>query len=194
MRTTSPAALGRRLAPIATAVALLAAVAACAPGPAGDGPDAVVDQAIAGLAAKDMEGVRALACAGQEDIVREQLGLPDAVGDELIPGLDTEALLDAVRFDVAGLESGEPAIEGDVAQVPVTGTLKVTFDAAAMKPILREVLEQQGTSMTDEQLDALLTTLEAYGQDVPVDQSVRLVREAGAWKICQETLEAPAAS
>jgi len=48
--------------------------------------------------------------------------------------------------------------------------------------------------MTDEQLDALLKTLEAYGQDVPVDQTVRLVRESGAWKICQDTIEVPAAS
>jgi hypothetical protein len=55
-----------------------------------------------------------------------------------------------------------------------------------MKPILVRVLEQQGTTMTDAQIDALLKTLEAYGQDVPVDQSVRLVRESGAWKICQE--------
>ena len=43
--------------------------------------------------------------------------------------------------------------------------------------------------MTDEQLDALLKTLESYGQDVPVDQSLRLVREDGAWKICQDELD-----
>lgn len=194
MRTSVSAALRRRLAPAAASVALAVAVAACAPGAAGDGPDAVVDQAIARLAALDVAGLEALACAGQEDVIRDQLGLPGAVGGDLIPGLDTDALLEAVRLDVAGLESGEPAIEGDVAQVPVTGTVKVTFDATAMKPILREVLDQQGTSMTDEELDALLTTLAAYGQDVPVDESVRLVREAGAWKICQESFEAPAAS
>ena len=191
---TLVSAVRRRLVPLAASAALLATVIACAPGPAGDGPDAIVDQAMARLAARDLDGLGALACAGQADIVRDQLGLPGAVGGELIPGVDMDGLLDAVRFDVAGLESGEPAIEGDVAQVPVSGTLKVTFDAAAMKPILRQVLEQQGTTMTDEQLDALLTTLEAYGQDVPVDQSVRLVREAGAWRICQESLEAPAGS
>ena len=92
------------------------------------------------------------------------------------------------------VKAGDAVIDGDVAEVPVTGTIKVTFDAAAMRPILRQVLDQQGTTMTDEQLDALLKTLESYGQDVPVDQSVRLVREGGAWKICQDTLEVPAAS
>ncbi len=48
--------------------------------------------------------------------------------------------------------------------------------------------------MTDEQLDALLKTLESFGQDVPVDETVRLVREGGAWKICQDAIEVPAAS
>jgi len=168
---------------------LVAVVGACVPAPA-DGPDAVVLEALDKVAAKDVDGLRSLACAGQEDLVRDQLGLPSALGGELLPGLDLQALLDAIRLDVSGLETGDPSIDGDVAQVPVTGTLKVTFEAAAMKPILRQVLEQQGTTMTDEQLDALLGTLEAYGQDVPLDTSVRLVRESGDWKICQDTIPA----
>jgi hypothetical protein len=113
------------------------------------------------------------------------------MGGELLPGLDTDALLDAVSLDVSGVKLGDAAIEGDVAQVPVTGTLKVTFDAAALRPLLRTVLEQQGTTMTDEQLDALLETLEAYATDLPLDESVRLVREDGAWRICQEAIPAP---
>jgi len=172
-------------------LALLFAVAACGPGAAGDTPDAIVDQALAKLAAQDVEGMRALACAGQEDMIRQQLDLPASVGSELLPGVDVQAVLDAVRLDVSRVDTGTPSIEGDVAQVPVSGTLKVTFDASAMKPILRQVLEGQGTTLTDEQLDALLKTLEAYGQDVPLDQSVRLVREQGAWKICQEDVPAP---
>ena len=175
-------------------LALVLAVSACGPGNAADGPGAVVDQALAMTAAKDIEGLRTLACAGQEDMIRDQLGLPGAVGAGLLPGLDTQALIDALRLDVSAVKAGEPAIDGDVAQVPVTGTLKVTFDAVAMKPILRQVLEQQGTTMTDEQLDALLKTLEAYGQDVPIEQSVRLLREDGAWKICQDSVALPSAS
>ena len=156
----------------------------------------MVSEALAKVAAKDIEGLRPLACAGQEDRIRDQLGLPGAVGSglDLLPGLDTQALVDAVKLDVSGVKLGEAAVDGDVAQVPVTGTLKVTFEPDAMRPILRQVLDQQGTTMTDEQLDALIKTLGAYGQDVPLDQSVRVVREDGAWKICQDTIEAPAAS
>lgn len=185
--------LRRRLAGAVTTATFALAVAACAPTPS-DGPEFVVTDALAKVAAKDLEGLRPLACAGQEDRIRDQLGLPGAVGEELLPGLDTKALLDAVRLGVGDVTAGDAVIDGDVAEVPVTGLLKVTFDAVAMRPVLRQVLDQQGTTMTDEQLDALLKTLESFGQDVPVDQTVRLVREDGAWKICQDAVEVPAAS
>ena len=184
----------RRLAGVVATISLALAVAACAPAAPADGPGAVVTDALAKVAAKDLEGLRPLACAGQEDRIRDQLGLPGGIGGELLPGLDTQALLDAVQLGVGDVKAGDAVIEGDVAEVPVTGTIKVTFDAAAMRPILRQVLDQQGTTMTDEQLDALLKTLQSYGQDVPVDETVRLVREDGDWKICQDAIEVPAAS
>ncbi len=195
MRMLVPAAPRRRLAALAASLALVATVAACAPGAPADGPGAVVGDALAKVAAKDVEGLRTLACAGQEDLIRDQLGLAGALGTgDLIPGLDTQALVDAVTLDVKGVKLGDAAIDGDVAQVPVTGTLKVTFVAAAMQPILKQLLASQGTTMTDEQVDALLKTLAAYGQDIPLEQSVRLVRESGAWKVCQDTVAVPAAS
>ena len=160
-------------------------VAACGGGAATDTPSGVVRTALDRVAAKDVDSLRALACAGQEDRIRDQLGLPDAVGAELLPGLDAQALIDAVKLDVSEVDVGEAAVDGDVAQVQVSGDITVTFDAAAMRPILRQVLEAQGATMTDAQLDALLGSLEAYGQAVPFDESIRLVREGGAWKICQ---------
>ena len=185
MRTLASVSLGR-LIPVVAALALVIVAGACAPAAPAEGPAATVSDALARVAAKDVDGLRALACAGQEDAIRDQLGLPDAMGGELLPGLDTEALLDAVGLDVSDVVFGDAVIEGDVAQVAVTGTLGVTFDADAMRPLLRDVMEQQGTTMTDEQLDALLKMLEAYGQDLPLDESIRLVREDGAWRICQE--------
>src|SRR6476469_4376729 len=176
------------------AVALL--VAACSPAaPAADSPGAVVQVALGKLAAKDIDGLRSLACAGQEDRIRDQLGLPGTGGGaELIPGIDTQALLDAITLDVSAVKYGDPAIDGDVATVPVTGSAKVTFDQERMRPLVKAVLEQRGTPMSDDQLDSLLKTLATYGQDVPIDESIRLVRESGAWKICQEAVEVPAAS
>jgi hypothetical protein len=194
MRTLFPATMGRALVVVMTAAVLALSIAACATSAPADGPGAVVDEALAKVAAKDVDGLRALACAGQEDRIRDQLGLPGAIGADLLPGLDTAALVDAVGLDVSGVKVGEAAIDGDTAEVPLSGNLKVTFDADAMRPILRQVLDAQGMTMTDEQVDALLKTLAAYGQDVPLDQTIRLVREAGAWKVCQDTVAVPAAS
>lgn len=168
-------------------------LAACsAAGPTAGSPAAVVRAALDRLAAKDGAGLRTLACAGQENLIRDQLGIPAAVGPELLPGLDTQAVVDAVNLDTSKVHVGDPTVDGDIAQVPVTGDLGVTFDAAKMRPMLKQVMAAQGTTMTDEQLDALLRTLEGYGQAVPVDQSIRLIRESGTWKICQQTIATPA--
>jgi hypothetical protein len=173
---------------------VVALLAACGGGTAADAPSGVVRTALDKLAAKDLAGLQTLACAGQEDMIRDQLGLAGAVGSGLLEGLDTQALMDAVQMDVSGLTVGDATVDGDTAQVPVSGDLKVTFDADAMRPILRQLFEKQGATMTDAQLDALLSTLESYGQSVPVTESIRLVRESGAWKICQQTIASPAPS
>ena len=171
-------------------------LAACAgTGPAADGPEAVVQEALTKAAAKDLDGLRGLACAGQEDLIRDQLSLAGMSGaGDLLGGFDIDALLAAVRVDVTDVKVEPATIEGETATVPVEGSLNVTFDAEAMRPILQQFLESQGATVGEEQIDALLKTLESYGQAVPVDQSIRLVREDDAWKICQDELPAPAPS
>ena len=197
MATFDRAIGARPLTALMAVLVLVAGIAACggAPPPATDGPEAVVHEALAKTAAKDLDGLRGLACAGQENLIRDQLALPGlSGGSELFPGVDTNALLAAVNVDVGGVQVGNATIDGDVATVPVTGSIKVTFDSVALKPILKAALEGQGASMTDAQLDALLATLQSYGQDVPLSQAIRLVRENGAWKVCQETISTPGSS
>jgi uncharacterized lipoprotein len=183
---------------VLAAALLLVAVAGCGSSTPASGPAAVVHQALDRLAAKDLDGLRSLACAGQEDQIRNLLQLPVGTGSGsgagLLPGVDTQALLDAVQVDVGDVKVGEATIDGDTAEVALTGSVKVTFDSDTLRPIIRQVLDQQGASMTDEQLDALLSTLQSYGQDVPLDQSVRLVQESGDWKICQDSIALPGAS
>ena len=178
------------------ALALLSlVVAACgSAAPSTDTPAGVVRTALDRLAAKDLEGMRTLACAGQEDVIRDQLGLASSLGAGLLSGLDTSAVLDAVNLDVSKLTIGDATVTGDTAQVPIKGDMGVTFDAAKMRPIVRQLLGPQASAMTDAQIDALLGTLASYGQSMPVNQSIRLVRESGAWKICQQNLSSPAPS
>jgi hypothetical protein len=171
-------------------VLALVGVAACSAAPPAEGPAVVVRTALDKIAAKDIPGLQTLTCAGQADLARQQLGLVNRLGSAgaLLPGLDATALVDAVKLDVSKLKVGDGTVTGDVAAVPVTGSMGVTFDATAMRPILRKVLGAQGSTMTDAQLDALVKGLAAYGQSVPLNQSIRLVRESGAWKICQENV------
>jgi hypothetical protein len=167
------------------AAVLVAGIAACGGGsPAGVGPEAVVADALAKTAAKDLDGLSSLACAGQEDRIREQLSGMSSLDSGLLPGLDAQAMLDAVEMDTSEVKVGQPTINGDAADVPVSGSLGISFDKEKMRPILKQVLEQQGQTLPDDQLDAMLGMLETYAQDVPFDESVHLVREDGAWKIC----------
>jgi hypothetical protein len=180
---------------VLTSFALLLALGSCAsaaPTPTADAPGAIVADALARVAAKDLDALRSLACAGQEDLIRNQIALPADIGMDLLPGVDTNAMLDAVQVDVSGVKVGEPTVDADVAEVPVTGAMNVTFDKEAMRPLLRSMLEARGTTMTDDQVDGLLSTLQSYGQQLPIEQTIRLVRESGAWKVCQAALEAPA--
>ncbi len=183
---------------LALALAVLGSLAGCGSAAPASGPAGVVQQAMDRLEAKDLDGLRTLACAGQEDQIANLLQLPAGAGigsgASLLPGLDTQALLGAVQVDVSGVKVGDATIDGATAQVPVSGSVKVTFDADTLRPIVRQMFDQQGVSMSDEQLNAMLSSLQSYGQDLPLDQSVRLVQESGDWKICQESIQTPAAS
>ncbi len=173
--------------PVRVIVALLATVVvvgACDPAPVADSPSAAVRAALERVAAKDVDGLRALACAGAEDEIRDRLGLPEGLGGELLPGVDTNAILDAVVLDTSGLVIEDEVVDGDAATVAVRGDLKVTFDAELLRPILERLAAAQGESLSPEQIDALLATLARVGQDLPVTQTLELARQGGAWRIC----------
>jgi hypothetical protein len=174
----------RAAAPLLVVFALL--VAACGGPAAADEATAVVKTAVDRAGAKDIAGLQALACAGRAEELKTLIGLPSQLGGVLLPGVDTSTLVDAVRLDVSGLTVGAAVVTGDAALVPVKGSLKVTFDKDAMRPILEKLLAAQGTKMSPEQLDALLSGLADYGQDLPFDQQIKVVREQGAWKVCPD--------
>ncbi len=175
-------------------VGLIALLIAACGGPApADAAAAVVKTAVERAGARDLDGLRALACAGREEQLRTLIGLPAQLGGALLPGIDTATLVDAVRLDVSGLTVGAAIVTGETAMVPVGGSLKVTFDKEAMRPLLDKVLAAQGTKMSPEQLDALLSGLADYGQDLPLNQQIKVVREQGAWKVCPD-LPSPSSS
>jgi hypothetical protein len=164
----------------------LAAAACAAPGPAADSPAGVVRTAVDLAAKKDLAGLKAIACVARQDTIQQLIGLPVGLGAALLPGIDVAKVVDAVRLDASGVNVGDAVISGDEATVPVSGSVNVTFDKTVMKPVIEKLMADRGTPMTSDQLDGLLAGLADYGQAVPIDQQVRVVREGGSWKACPD--------
>jgi hypothetical protein len=153
-------------------------------GAASGDPASVVQDAIAKLGAKDFAGLASIACAGQADQIRNMFGASGNLGTDLqIPGLDSAAFVDSVTFDMSKVQVGSATVSGNTATVPVSGSMSVNFDKDKLRPILKQVMAQNGTSMTDQQLDTLIDSF-ATGQSVPLTEPVPLVNEGGSWKIC----------
>lgn len=159
-------------------------LAACGSGAVADTPSSVARAALDRLSAGDLDGLRALSCAGAEDRIREQLGMPGDLSGDLLPGIDVNAVLDAITIDATRVTVSEESITGDTATVVVGGDLIVTFDPERMRPLVMRIVEAQGLPLTEEQVDALLATLGRAGRAVPMTQTLGFVRENGAWKLC----------
>jgi hypothetical protein len=164
-------------------------IAACSGGPAavsGGDPAAVVKDALAKVAAKDVNGVANLACAGQADQVRQQFDMAGQLASA-VPGANAQDIVNSISIDTSGVTVGSPTVTGDTATVPVTGTMKMTFDKEKLRPIIKQLMEAQGggVQLTDEQIDAFLDQMSGAGQGVPLNETLTLKQEGGAWKICE---------
>jgi hypothetical protein len=164
-------------------------IAACSgvPGAAsGNDPAAVVKDALAKVAAKDVNGLANLACAGQADEVRQQFDMAGQLASA-VPGANAQDIVNSITIDTSAVTVGSSTVSGDTATVPVSGTMKMTFDKEKLRPIIKQMLEAQGggVQMTDEQIDGILDTMGGGGQGVPLNETLTLKQEGGAWKICE---------
>jgi hypothetical protein len=165
-------------------------IAACSGGPgaaSGNDPAAVVKDALAKVAAKDVNGLANLACAGQADQVREQFDMAGQFASAVPSGVNVQDIVNSITIDTSAVTVGSATVNGDSATVPVSGTMKMTFDKEKMRPIIKQMLEAQapGVTLTDEQIDGFLDQMGGGGQGVPLNESMTLKQEGGAWKICE---------
>ena len=81
--------------------------------------------------------------------------------------------MNSITIDTSGVTVGSATVNGDSATVPVTGTMKMTFDKEKLRPIIKQMLEAQGAgdTLTDEQIDGFLDQMGGGGQGVPLDES-----------------------
>ena len=65
--------------------------------------------------------------------------------------------MNSITIDTSAVTVGSPTVNGDTATVPVSGTMKMTFDKEKLRPIIKQMMEAQGggVQLTDDQIDAL---------------------------------------
>ena len=158
------------LVTVLSAVAL--AVAACSGGPGGTTNDPV-GTVNAAMAAAESGGFTALTeymCQANKDDVTSAFGGGGDLGDLGAAGIDPDQLFDAVKFDFQDQTVTEVSRSDTEATVHLKGNMAMTFDAAAMRSIVKQILEAQGVEATDQMIDVAMSTMEdQLSQTQPID-------------------------
>lgn len=170
---------------VATLVAaVMVALAACG-GSGGGDPTAVVKEAFTLIEQGKFDEVGNLACAAKKAEVEESLNFAAGVAGQMPPGLDSQSIIDSMKITISGLDVKEESRSGDTATVKVTGTIKIAFDEAKMREVMKAYLEQLGQPVDDTVLDAAMSQMSGLlSFDQPLDETTTLVNEGGSWKIC----------
>jgi len=172
----------RRLLVVVGTAAMLV-VAACggaAPAAAGDAP-AAVRGVLDRVAARDVDGALTYVCAAQREAVRAQLNPAGAMASQL-PGVDPNAILGALTFDTSGMTVTQDSVNGDEATVKLGGSLKISVDEAKLTAALAPAASQLPGGADVGQLVQMFVAFTA--QPIPVDETTRVIREEGAWRVC----------
>lgn len=175
-----------RLLAVAFTAAL--AIAACSGGGSGPSANDPASSVKAGLEAAESGGVNKMleyVCAAQKDEINTALtgGLEGLEGS----GVDVAALMNSVKFDLENVQTNEVSRNGNNAVVHVKGTMKMTFDQAALKDMMKKVMEAQGLPADDATIDMALQAMgSALSQATELDEDIDVVNEGGKWLICSD--------
>lgn len=165
-----------------TLVALL--LSACGGVGGGSSPSDTVKEAMRLVDAGDLDGIVALTCDAQKDAMRGQFDL-SSLGP-LAGGMDLGSLFEAVSLDTSEMTFTDANVAGDSAQVQVAGSMGFSFDGEQLRTLFRQLGAQQGQVVDDATLDMIVGAMGDAAQSTPVDQTVEMVREDGAWRICSD--------
>lgn len=187
MRARSSSAL---FAGVALTLGLALSPGALAAGPSADDPAATVNALLDTLVAKDFGGIGQYLCAAKRDAAVARFDLQTQFAG-LGEGIDVQALFDGITVATPGRSVAVTAADETIATVTVGGsiTLDVTDDAA--RTFVTQLLESQGSEVTEELLDQytplLIAQLEA---PQPLDDDIAMSREDGVWLVCDDTFGA----
>lgn len=166
--------------------AVAIAVAACGGGapntadPAG-AVTAALDAAESGGLAKLTE----YACAAQKDTIAEAFGGGSLAGLEAA-GLSADDVYGSMKMSFDNIKVTEKSRTGDKATVHVTGDMKIEFDKAKFKEVLKAMMEQASQPVDDATLELAMGAMEGQlSQSQAMDEDINVVQEGGKWLLCE---------
>ena len=171
--------IGRIVPAVALAVA-----AACSP-VGGGSPEEATTRALSRLIAHDVAGGKAELCRAAQiaaDVPLLISGLFAPVGG--LPGFDIPRTLALIEFDASRLTVTEVSRTGDEAEVLIEGTLVERFDPVEVEALFRAYAAESNQQVEQALLDETIANVSSGDVVLPVDETVRVVREDGAWKVC----------
>jgi hypothetical protein len=102
-----------------------------------------------------------------------------------VDGLSFEEGFAMITFDASGLSVVEERRDGDVALVSLAGVLVEFIDPVRYEAAYRAGIAARGEPVDQELLDQVLGLIGGGRYELPVDQSVRVVRQDGIWHVCE---------
>jgi hypothetical protein len=164
---------------------LLVLVAVACGGGGSSEPTGVVEKVVTAMSKLDVEEASKYMCEEQKGTMEEALS--SGFEEMEAMGLDPQELLDAFKINFKDMKYEEKSAEGDNAVVAVSGKMSMSFDEEKLKEFFKKAGEASGQPVTDEQLDFMVGMFTAMGgQEAPFEGDVKLVKEGGDWKVCDE--------
>lgn len=148
-------------------------------------PESAVNGVLDAVAAKDFERVGEFACEEQRDAVMAEFDL--AAQFEAIPGIDVDALLDALTIRIEDRSVTLVSQDGDEALVAVRARMAGELDPEKAREFVVAILTMFGQDTSDEAVESTLADLQQeMTQGTDLESEVRVVRESGRWLVCDE--------
>ena len=159
------------------------AIAACSDLPATNKPSDAVRGAVVATVAHDLAAAASHVCPEGRGLGPLPFIIEGITG--AVDGLPFEDGFALITFDATGLTIGDEEIDGDIAQVSLSGTLVEIINPARYEAEYRASVAASGETIDQALLDQVLGLINGGRYELPVDQTVRVVRKGGTWQVCE---------
>jgi hypothetical protein len=150
-------------------------------------PAEVVATVFEAVGAMDVEPAIALFCS--EKAAGMAGTIESGFSEITTMGLDPDELAQAFKLDLQDMSYQETSRNDSAAVVHIDGTLRFEFDPDVLKDVIKAVAEANGQTLSDQELDFVLTLLSVVAeQGTPLNADVQLIEENGQWVVCDDLL------